>query len=202
MESTRSEEVIKLAGQYFTKATDADLNLIWDGVKGYDFADAERAIKEHRLECGKQAYRPDIRRIINLAAAYFRNRTISGRPQQRIIDFIRKFYPFAANDADIIREHFTSSWAAVKQANADLRGETIARAYILAHCRCALTEIGWSQTEADDAAHLYVGLEPGEKIPKQGIFNDIPKPLEESKSWDAIVALAKDAKAKQSDALV
>lgn len=205
MEADNCKLVMDTCSQHFSKATDADLRLIWDRVKGYSLDDAIKAIEQHRIEKGSQAYRPDIQRIASLAANSFRNRQTATRPKQRIVDILRGNNPYAAaDDADVIQQHYSECWRDVEGlGDPSLPGSAIARAYIMNGARSALIEIGWEHAEADRMAHLIVGLEPGVKIPKQDVLKHprsfLPgsggaRPhleLDSPKSWDQLQSLAR-----------
>lgn len=190
MEANQDAAVIDLLRQHFSKVTPGDADLVWKGVRGYSFEDSQRAIEEHHRERGAQAYRPDVKRISALAANYYRSRTSRGGREIRIVDFIRqssKLNTSRIKDADLIQRHFGECWGAVKSREPHDEGTSIARAYVMRHATDALTQIGWSHKEADECAHIIVGLEPGEKIPKQGLFNI---QSQAKTSWEALKDLA------------
>jgi hypothetical protein len=182
--------ILGLLKDCFSKATDGDGQLVWDDVKGYALADAERAIKEHRREKGAQAWRPDINRIRSLAAMYHNNRARDNFRQTRVVDDIRRAFPQGTHnvpDCVVIVNYFASAWLELQQSGATEHGRESVRALIMNHCRNALTQVGIIPTDADEQAREVVELAPGEKIVKRSIFKPIPEPQEK---WEAVKALS------------
>lgn len=189
----------------FSKATDADAEMVWNDIRGVEFDDAHRAIIEHRREKGSQAWRPDPRRIKYLAYAALNDRRRAKSSELKIVDFIRRGDPAnptpsdysSVSDRDAITDHFSAAWAAVATRIPDGSGDispagtVIARAYILNHCRVALTEIRMGLDDADTLARECVDLKKGQRIPSAGVFRKVPSASgEEFKSFDAITRLA------------
>jgi hypothetical protein len=207
MLDTSKTDVFRLIKEHFSKATDGDGPLVWDSVKGLDYRDAERAIKEHRREKGAQAWRPDINRISFLAHTYHRDRQHSKFKTERIVDAVRRYalnhgdtrfeVKAYATDRDQLQDdvrvlmvHFTDSWAQVQASElATPFGKQGARAYLLNHARRAFTEIGMSERDVEEYARNCVGLEPGEVLNLRSVFKGYDEVNEPPMSHEAIKAL-------------
>jgi hypothetical protein len=174
MDANDEQKFPGLLRQHFNGASAGDAKLVWDAVKGYSFDDAERAIIEHRKERGASAYRPDVKRIGALCAGYYRSRKSIARGLVKVVDELRQLDRIGytgVSDIEVINTHFKRTWRELSQSNADPKGIAIMRAYMMSAARAAIYELGYSASEADDAAHDLVGLQPGEKIPRAGMWN-------------------------------
>jgi hypothetical protein len=193
MNATDQKEVLALVREHFSGATDGDGPLVWNAVKGYDLADVRNALEQHRTEQGSNAWRPDINRVKALACNRWRDRYRDRQDALRIVDLIRRqnptAYPPDVGDIPAVLAYFGRAWADVEADAADGPGRVAARVYILAHCRRALTELGISPAEADAEARTIVVLEPGERVMRVRLFQEMPLPGQTA--WDATKALAK-----------
>lgn len=185
-------DILAIVKSHFSKATDGDGELMWEQLKGFEFMDSKRAIEAHRIEKGERAWRPDLKRVVFLAASYRNDRRKAVK--ERIVDFIRRearrsgddrFGP-SEDDKTVLMLHFGEAWQLTSDV-ADDDGRNAARAYILLHARMAFGEIGMSLEDAEAHARDCVGLQPGEKIMKAKMFKPMP---EVPKSYDALKALA------------
>jgi hypothetical protein len=138
-------------------------------------------------------WRPDINRVKALACNRWRDRYRDRQDALRIVDLIRRdnpaAYPPDVGDIPAVLGYFGRAWADVEADAADGPGRVAARVYILAHCRRALTELGISPAEADAEARTIVGLEPGERVMRVRLFQEMPPPGQTA--WDATKALAR-----------
>lgn len=53
--------------EHFHIATDADGEMLWRDLRRYPLAVAKGALEEHHRECGREAFRPDVRRVAEIA---------------------------------------------------------------------------------------------------------------------------------------
>lgn len=186
-----AEDVCRLVKEHFSKATVADARLCWEVVKGYGREDAEHAIREHRLESGKTAWRPDPRRIGALAAKFYHER-MPRRVEERAVDVIRKFDPLTYDGMDnmtILSHHFFQAWERVKETADTDRGRNGMRAMILGHARSAFRQEGLDDADADTEARACVELKPGERILLPSLLRS-PEPGGGTPSWSQLQKLA------------
>lgn len=190
MESSQQTNVLCLVRENFSKATDEDGRLVWDRVKGYGFDDAREAIREHRVEKGAQAWRPDIRRIASIAAARHNGRMRDRHAARPVHKQIAQDRPDLADldAASRVVTFFEEAWEHAKEAAApDLAWA--ARAMIFAHCRRALQEA--NVEDADVLARATVEAGPGERLAEtvsQAILNRPKAP--DTSSFSALKQLA------------
>ena len=201
------DKVIETLRLHFTSVTDGDAELLWQQVRGQELADVIRALQEHRLDCGRSAYRPDIRIVHAKAMGYRQAKHKKHSTQQKTVSWIRnpgavvkrdcKFgcchNPTIPNpaehhgvaDATVIYTHYSNTWAELAEnGDVDDYGKEMARAFILAHCRNALMEIG--SPHADAMARDAVGLDAGESITGGKMFRK--PPIEPAERTAAAVA--------------
>lgn len=186
-----AEGVCLLVKEHFSKATQADARLCWEVVKGYSRQDAEQAVREHRLEKGAAAWRPDPRRIGALAAKFY-NERMPRRLEERAVDVIRKFDPLTYDGMDavtILQHHFSEAWERVKETADTDRGRNGMRAMILGHARSAFRQEGLADAGADTEARACVELNPGERIILPSLLKS-PEKGGGSSSWEQLQKLA------------
>jgi hypothetical protein len=76
---------------HFPQATNEDGKLLWEQVGGFDLATVKDAIKQHRLELGAKAFRPDPQRVKTLcviatgSSAEPADRTAAYLARQRVV---------------------------------------------------------------------------------------------------------------------
>ena len=196
MNASDQTDVFLLVKEHFTSASEGDALLVWEAVKGYDLDDARAALVQHRTELGTRAWRPDINRVRGIAHSRYRERRRVRLGNLRAVDEIRRqnpaAYPPDMGDIPVILAHFGNTWATVeadpKAGEHDAAGRVAVRVYVLSACRRALAECGVSEADADAEARTIVGLEPGEKVIRVRLFQDMPPPGQTA--WDAMKALA------------
>ncbi len=182
--------------EHFNKATDGDGEILWMDLRGYDLADAKKAIEEHRREKGAQAWRPDPKRVKQLAAEYRNTRRRKNYANERIIDGVRRDAGMNGDqryvdvgDVPALLLHFADAWNVVKaQADTD-HGRMSIRALIFNHAKRGFAEVGLSDTEAEEMARDCVELSKGERIVTKHVFKT-PEPSGTS-SWESLKELAK-----------
>jgi len=185
--------IFRLVKDHFSKATDSDALLVWGAVRGYDRRDAVRAVEEHRLEKGTDAWRPDVRRVKAIAHGYHVHRRRESHEAQRVVDYLRR-QPESAEllhglpDPEAVEAYFTSVWGEMEAADVDDAGRTAMRRLVYANAREAFAEVGLGRDESDRRARDCVGLLPGEVIPRVAPFQALPGPP--PSSWDARRQLA------------
>jgi hypothetical protein len=171
------DELIATLRKHFTGSIEGDGELIWTKVKGMDLEDVIRSIQEHRLECGKTAYRPDIRRVVSMAIEYKNARNKSTSKKFKVIDWLRIFFCekyISVPDSSAIMDHFANCWSHIKQeVGIDEYGRQMSRAYILAHARMAFRELGITESNGDKFARDIVELADGEIISGGRMFREI-----------------------------
>ena len=167
---------------HFSKATEEDALLVWDLVKGYSREDAHRAVKEHRLEKGSAAYRPDPRRIGTLAASFYRSRRPVGT-SERMLDFVVRQDPLTYKGMDplvVLQHYYRECWNRVREGDAAERGKAGARSLILNSARSAFRQEGLDDDAAEVEARAAVELADGERICRPAIFRTMPGPSDSS----------------------
>lgn len=188
-------KIVAAMREHFSKATDGDASLLWEEVKGESAADAQKAIKEHRMEKGAQAYRPDIRRVRSLATSYRLTRQRANSKEQKIIDWLRlgsKASEYRGMDrVATLTLHFGDCWRILEgDKSIDDYGRQMSRAFILSHARHGFVEIGLSAEDAESCAREAVCLSPGESIKGGKMFRTVSEP---AKSIDALANLAQNS---------
>lgn len=181
--------------EHFSKATDGDAELMWQDLRGYDLADAKRAIEEHRREKGAQAWRPDLKRLRQLAAEFRNARRRNTYANERIIDVVRRAAGMKGDtryagmgDVPALTLHFAGAWERVKEDAQDDRGRYFIRAMIFSHAMRGFSEVGLTDTEAEEVARECVDLAKGEKIIRQSLFKASEQP---PTSFEAMKQIAK-----------
>jgi hypothetical protein len=185
------DELVSTLRKHFTSISEGDCELMWAKAKGLDLPDMTKAIEEHRLECGKAAYRPDIRRLISMAIEYRNAKRAASSKKYRSVDWIRSTNPaefVGVDDVSVIDDHYRNCYAEIMEdANINAYGRQMARAYILSHARNAFREIGLIETDGEKSARAIVGLAIGESISGGQMFRKI-SPLKSS--WEEAKRLA------------
>lgn len=169
-------EVCSILKDHFPKATDSDASLVWDRVKGYGLPDARSAIEKHRLERGSIIGRPDVARIVTLAAAAYN----AGRPVHRERTIREAVIGHSTNPIGDLMSHFAKAWELVKRDCSDPRGRAGARALILRHASMAFQQEGLSADEAEREARCIVELAEGERIITGAVFKSHEPPANKS----------------------
>ena len=180
--------------EHFSKATDGDAELMWQDLRGYDLADAKKAIEEHRREKGAQAWRPDLKRVRQLAAGFRNAKRRSNYANERIIDGVRREAGMKGDtrfvgvpDVAALTTHFAGAWDRVKEDADNEQGRTSIRALIFNHAKRGFAEVGMTDTEAEELARECVDIARGERIVTRSVLKS-PEPA--PTSWDAIKSLA------------
>jgi hypothetical protein len=185
--------ILRLVKDYFSSATDSDALLVWGYVRGYDRRDAVRAVEEHRLEKGADAWRPDPKRVKAIAHGYHLHRRREFHAAQRVVDYLRR-QPESAEllhglpDPEAVEAHYTLVWSELTTADVNDTGRKAMRFLAYANARHAFSELGLDRDESDRRARDCVGLLPGEVIPRVAPFQALPGPP--PSSWDARRQLA------------
>lgn len=182
--------------EHFSKATDGDAELMWQDLRTYDLPDARKAIEEHRREKGAQAWRPDLKRLRQLAAQYRNERKRTSYANERVIDGVRRDAGMSGDtryvgmgDVAALTLHFVGAWDRVREDADNDQGRTSIRALIFNHAKRGFTEVGLTATEAEELARDCVGIAKGEKIITRAVFRS---PEEPQTSWEAIQAIARE----------
>lgn len=197
MDASHKTQILMSVKAHFSKATEGDGELVWEDVKGYSLQDAIDAIVAHRRECGKQAWRPDPKRVKQIAFNSHRERQRAKFAGQRIVDGIRmtgqEAY-YGKGEAEVILLHFSACWKAVKESGAPENGIRAAKAYIYNHAKRAAMEIGENEQNAEEFAREIIGLAVGEKIMRApaAMADTFQKEESIKTSWEQLKALVVD----------
>lgn len=181
--------------EHFSKATDGDCNLIWEDVKGYELADAKKAIEEHHREKGAQAWRPDPKRIKQLCAGYRNARLRAQSKEEKVVDWLKRTARKSGDsrfeglgDVAALMLHFSECWTDVAAQDVDERGRQGIRAMILNHATRAFGEVGLSDDEAAEMARGIVELKDGQRIMLSSVLKSPELP--DTSSFTALKQLA------------
>ncbi len=188
MKPIEIKAMVKFAGDLFGDLKPEQLKLLAEKFAGFDKANVEATLKTHRAAHEFFSF-PAF--MDGARAEHARSQArLTRHREEKVVEWLsRQSADRGTKPVDAIMAHFKRAWAAVKDADADENSKQAVRRMILGHCRIALQQIGWTESDATEMAGECVELKPGERIVTKPMFRDVADAMRTPTPAEAIAEL-------------